>query len=344
MAIAAERPSRPRRRLRLALSLRAMMVLVLVAGSAIAWVVSRARLQRDAVAAIEAMGGIVFYDYQYSEGQTIAGGKPRGPAWMQRWLGVDYLHHVTQVIFMEEAKKKSLGVLTRLPRLESLWISRETFTDENLDLISTLVSLREFRAAFSNLDDDGIERLAKFPELRRLDLAYTPITDRAIDALARCPRLEDLELANAKLTPKGIARLADFPRLRQLRFGIISTGEALGALGKVRQLESLEMYFLPEVGLRRDAGQAAIIDCLTRLSRLRELTIDGLLGDEAVAAIGKLKTLEVLNLNGTFTDEALPHLQGLTRLKTFKLERQRKLTPAAVAALQAAMPWVTITR
>ena len=82
-----------RRRLPFRLSLRPLMVLVLIVGGVLGWVGYRARVQRQAVAAIERAGAKAFYDFQ------APGGKPAWwqPKWLVDAVGVDYLAHVTWV-------------------------------------------------------------------------------------------------------------------------------------------------------------------------------------------------------------------------------------------------------
>jgi hypothetical protein len=61
-------PTLWRRRLRL--SVRALMVVVLITGGGLGWLMYRARVQRDAVAAIRRAGGLTYYDWDMSEINT----------------------------------------------------------------------------------------------------------------------------------------------------------------------------------------------------------------------------------------------------------------------------------
>src|SRR4051794_7832725 len=86
---------------RAVLSLRALMLLVLVLGGGLGWVAHRAAVQRRAVAAIEAAGGRVFYDWDLSDGVA----KPPGTRrtwlkWLCDRLGPDYFGDITSV-FLE---------------------------------------------------------------------------------------------------------------------------------------------------------------------------------------------------------------------------------------------------
>ena len=69
--------SNPRRRW-FQYSLRTLFVLVTVLCVWLAVTVERVRKQREAVEAIEALGGQVYYEYQSSGGQ-----EPPGPKWLR---------------------------------------------------------------------------------------------------------------------------------------------------------------------------------------------------------------------------------------------------------------------
>ena len=63
-------------------SVRRLIVLVLVIGAGLGWLVRSARIQRDAVAAIQKVGGRVWYDWELRNGKFIRGGRPRAPRWL----------------------------------------------------------------------------------------------------------------------------------------------------------------------------------------------------------------------------------------------------------------------
>src|SRR5262249_41038304 len=86
-----------RRRIPLRVSLRVFMALVVVLGVVLARVVHRAQVQRKAVVAIERARGIVCYDWEWKNGQGIAGGAPWAPRWLVDRIGADYFGSVTLV-------------------------------------------------------------------------------------------------------------------------------------------------------------------------------------------------------------------------------------------------------
>jgi hypothetical protein len=94
----AEPVSRPRRRF-LRFSMRGMMVLVLAIGGWLGWIVRSARIQREAVAAIEKAGGEVHFPWEWKNGTVVPGGKPWAPERLVNLLGVDYFGHIAHVSF-----------------------------------------------------------------------------------------------------------------------------------------------------------------------------------------------------------------------------------------------------
>ena len=74
----------------LRISLRRLIVLVPVLGSALGWIVSRAKIQHDAVAAIERTGGSVKYQWEWKDEGPISSGKPKWPKWVLDHIGPNY--------------------------------------------------------------------------------------------------------------------------------------------------------------------------------------------------------------------------------------------------------------
>ncbi len=93
--------ARPWRRF-LRFSVRWLIVVVLVIGAGLGWTVRSARIQREAVAAIQHAGGIVHYDSEWSinNGNCMPGGKRQPPKWLVNLIGVDYFGHAIYVELM----------------------------------------------------------------------------------------------------------------------------------------------------------------------------------------------------------------------------------------------------
>ena len=113
-------------------SVRTMIVLVLVIGAALGWVVHRARVQRDAVAAIRKAGGAIWYDWQFKGNSHIPKGEPRGPRWLVEALGVDYFGYVTVVNGTRLFSDNELVPVESLGHLERLILHGSSVTDAGL--------------------------------------------------------------------------------------------------------------------------------------------------------------------------------------------------------------------
>src|SRR5271167_2173291 len=90
--------SRPWRRF-LRFSVRGLIVVVLVIGAWLGWLVRSARIQREAVAAIERAGGNVTFDSGWTENTTNRPREPWAPEWLVDQIGIDYFAHVCAVSF-----------------------------------------------------------------------------------------------------------------------------------------------------------------------------------------------------------------------------------------------------
>ena len=125
--------SKPRRRW-FQFSLRTLFVLVTLFCIWLALTVNAARKQREAVAAIEALGGRVFYEYEWS----FPSPEPSGPKWLRELVGEEYFFTIIDVD-LRSTKVTDAG-LEHLKGLKSL---------VQLDLNSTKVT------------DEGVEKLQK---------------------------------------------------------------------------------------------------------------------------------------------------------------------------------------
>src|SRR5580700_6645570 len=105
-----------------------LMVLVLLIGCGLGWIVHRARVQRDAVAAIERAGGSVRYDWGLMSGVLESKGQPSSlKGWVDR-VGVDYFGNVTWVTLLGGSDPE-LAFVRDLNRLEQLNLTESSVTD-----------------------------------------------------------------------------------------------------------------------------------------------------------------------------------------------------------------------
>jgi hypothetical protein len=85
--------------------------------------VNRAREQREAVKAIETLGGVVFYDWQLPNPENyweLHEGGPHGPALLRRFIGDDFFQSVRAVRFPVLSRDMQANVLEAIPPLQRM--------------------------------------------------------------------------------------------------------------------------------------------------------------------------------------------------------------------------------
>lgn len=162
-----------RRKLRLGLSVRALMVCIALLAGAFGWLVIQARVQRNAVAAIRDAEGVVYYDWEFvlerndfggAFGVMTPDGHPRGPTWLVKSFGVDYLNCVRRagVLAQDDAIMFHLGRLSHLQEL-SVQGGGEKCTNSGLANLSGLTELRflTVRGLRSKFTGEGLKGFAR---------------------------------------------------------------------------------------------------------------------------------------------------------------------------------------
>src|SRR5262247_3320064 len=87
-------------RLGLRFSLRTFLAAITVFCVLLGWWLHRAKVQREAVAAIRDGAGRVHYDYErldFLTGDIDAEARPWEPAWLLALVGIDFFHDATDV-------------------------------------------------------------------------------------------------------------------------------------------------------------------------------------------------------------------------------------------------------
>src|SRR5215469_3974033 len=134
--------TRPNRRW-FQLSLRAMLVLVTIGCIGLGWEVERVRRQRAAVAAIQAAGGTVMYDWHETAPRTVStAGQPKGPVWLRKLIGDDYFQRPVWVQFLGNARSDGwVNAVGDLPSTKYLLLARTDVSDDILARMSSLPNL-----------------------------------------------------------------------------------------------------------------------------------------------------------------------------------------------------------
>ena len=73
--------------------LRSLMIAIGILCVAMGWIIHRARVQREAVMAVQRAGGEVMYDWEWKwvKGAPVRTGTTRWPDWLVERIGIDYL-------------------------------------------------------------------------------------------------------------------------------------------------------------------------------------------------------------------------------------------------------------
>ena len=154
-----------------------------------------ARIQREAVAAVTTAGGFVKYEWEWSNGKGIPGGKPQAPSWLIGFLGVDYFGHVTYVV-LDHATDTSIVQIGRLSQVEKL----------HLHLHGSSVSV------------DALLHLKRLTKLSSLLFSGGDVPDVWLVHLSGSTNLSYLNLNDTEVTDTGLAHLAAFSKLVTGRF------------------------------------------------------------------------------------------------------------------------------
>jgi internalin A len=201
---AAHSPARWWKRPRVRLTVRTLMILVLVLAGGLGWIVHRARVQREAVAAIERSGGRVRYAYERKDQNPIPGGKSRWPGWLIGMVGVDYFETVVFAELFERGSDAEMAWIGRLGRLEELYLN---------------VSNSDGPPA-SGLTDAGMVHVAGLDRLRTLLISSNRVGNAGLKPVGGLTGLQNLTILMTQATPEGVSGLRrSLPKLRVLWYG-----------------------------------------------------------------------------------------------------------------------------
>ena len=182
--------------------------------------------------------------------------------------------------------------------------------------LSRLTGLGILSLNSTGITDEGLEHLRPLRSLKALELTQASIGSRGLAVLMDLPALEYLSL-NTGVTDAGLRQVAQLSNLRWLRIvdGNI-WGPGLAELAKLPRLERLCIVQSRSPLFDRH------IKYLEGLTQLKGLTLWGsacdTLTDASLASIGKLKNLEELYFIRTsprFTPAGAAHLKELKNLK-----------------------------
>ena len=245
----------------LRLSVRGLMILVLILGGGIGWIVHRARVQRDAVAAIEKAGGWVRYDWESGKFVFLPRRPPGWPRWLVDRLGIDYFGNVVSVELYGRGSDAELVSVARLDSVCMLNLSGSSVTDAGLCDVGGMSCLFELCLDDTDITDVGIAHLKRLTNLRRLCLDRTDVTDHGVAHLQGLTRLTKLSVNDTAVSGEGLAQIAGLPCLSSLMLeGTQATGADMVHLKRLSGMEYLRLNDtrLDDVGIAHLKGLTAL--------------------------------------------------------------------------------------
>jgi hypothetical protein len=189
---------------RIRLSVRGLIVVVLLIGGGLGWVVRKARIQRDAVRALQSRGAFIFYDWQFKDGHTTDG-KPPAPKWLVRLIGVDYFGKIVSITFPQQVNAIIIGQeRTYLGTTGGAMLSFDTrVSDADLVHLKDLDHIEILNLNNSPISDAGLAYIAGLSHLYALGLDDTGVTDAGLAHLKRLPKLRFLDMQRTVVTDAG---------------------------------------------------------------------------------------------------------------------------------------------
>ena len=207
---------------------------------------------------------------------------------------------------------RSLRNFTQLERL----IPPDEMTNEGLSIVWELGSLKGFYPRQVKAASTAWAGLARLKNLEELFCEGSGVDDGVMTRVAECPKLKLLFLNDCKVTSRGMAALSRSRSLKSLDLGGWQLDDAgLANLAKSPCLEKIWAYWSENI---TDAGVAAV-KSMVALKDI-DLSQSDKLTSRAATALGQLKSLECVTLDGMhMDDQALVDLARLPRLKTLSL-------------------------
>jgi hypothetical protein len=214
----------------------------------------------------------------------------------------------------------------------------ERVTDQWLQRLSGLTTLRRLDLSNCAIHGDGLQHIAALTGLRELNLTLTPMTDEGLPHLAGLTELRKLGLASTQCNGTGFVHLKSLRNLEDVNFHFTPLNDAgLQAISHVpisgrlwfahtkfsdegaRSLAALTTLKRCGIGSNDKASSGEAVASLAKLP-LEELW----LLDKQATAVGithaaKISTLKRLDVSFAPTDNVMPLLASMPKLEELHL-------------------------
>src|SRR5262245_39738563 len=144
----------------------------------------------------------------------------QAPKWLRDILGDDWAKPFDEVIVVNlrgmRATDATLGLVSRLTGVESLWLDHTQVTDAGLIHLKEMRSLEKLYLANTRVTDAGLAHLNGLSGLQVLSLDATQVSGSGLADLKELSRLEQLWLGNTPMTDTGLVHLKELTSLQKL--------------------------------------------------------------------------------------------------------------------------------
>jgi internalin A len=328
---------------RVRLSVRAMMALILILGAGLGWVVHRANVQRDAVAAITTprrnTRGSVSYDWQFVAGKFAVAARPRGPKWLRDALGPDVFDTVVIVTIkgdnVDDGFLQSVGKLHGVEKVDIVGHAAPDLTPAGMAHLCTLPRLKTLNVPGVAIPRGFVAGLAGRTGLRELWLRKAAVTDDEMAIIGRFADLEVLQLDGSNVTDRGFAQVANLKKLTILDMPGVRITD-LAPVADLAQLDVLSLAPTRATFARSvpSPGGPSSLGPLRRLTKLTQLSLGTTrIEDRELAVVAGLPKLINLVIGGRGITEA-----GLARIAESGRLIHLRLTDTSIADLRPLAP------
>jgi hypothetical protein len=219
---------------RLRFSLRTTLLLLTAACLFLGVYVREVRDQKVAREVVKAWGGIAYLDYQWaaasasSNSPTKSPPKPPNFRRLRELLGDDFFSDVVSVTVPYHARADiDTSALRAFRRMRSLNLSGTHVGDADLQKIARMSRIEELRLADTDVTNDGIQWIVQLPSLKALSLRGTVISDAGLLTLAQMDTLQELDVTDTNATKEGLDRLKATLRNCRVTTGLAATQKPL---------------------------------------------------------------------------------------------------------------------
>lgn len=129
---------------------------------------------------------------------------------------ISKLRSVDRLAIGGELTDEDVAMLSGMTWVDALDLSYNPITDEALDHIAKMKSIRVLRLVGTKIEGHNLGVLGQLNHLEQIDLGVTSVNDQTVGELKKLPRLREVSLSNTNISAEGLMQLADLHWLQQV--------------------------------------------------------------------------------------------------------------------------------